>query len=202
MSRGGLRCGAGRPGWRRKCEHRYGLDVRVLKRKGCLAVGSYTGWHWSRDGEQIANIGIRAYSNFLELVYTWTPYGDEPRPVICRVELVTTACTYGGSRQWFRCPVCARRCAKIYGLSRTGGFACRVCERLAYSSEAEDRLDRLWRKQHKLEAKLDANWCRPKRMRLRTYERLQHAIIDVVVAREDEFEVRSAALLAQLGGRW
>lgn len=36
------------------------------------------------------------------------------------------------------------------------------CQRVSYSSQSGDLIDRTWRKQQKLEARLGANWTRPK----------------------------------------
>src|SRR5215831_1881502 len=51
MGKGGSRFGAGRPGWRRKCEYLLALDVRVLARRWRLARGLSYSWAWSRGGE-------------------------------------------------------------------------------------------------------------------------------------------------------
>lgn len=60
----------------------------------------------------------------------------------------------------------------LFGLSRRGSFACRVCQRLAYACEAESPIDRCWRQQRKIEAKLAEEGERPKGMRNRTFARL------------------------------
>jgi hypothetical protein len=91
-------------------------------------------------------------------------------------------CNFGGARPWFQCPRCARQVAQLY--MRAGRFACRHCQRVAYSSQAEDVLDRTWRKQQRLEAKLGEYWRRPKGMRLRTYERLIDGVADCDERRE------------------
>jgi hypothetical protein len=57
MGSGGSRYGAGRPGWRRRCETMLSLDVRKLRRHGTLRPGTYA-WGWSRHGEQYGSVGI------------------------------------------------------------------------------------------------------------------------------------------------
>lgn len=82
-----------------------------------------------------------------------------------------TACNYGGSRPWFRCPRCRDRRAVLYD----GGesvFGCRRCMHLGHASETEDKFDRLERKRRKLEAKLGQHGDKPKWMRLATFEQL------------------------------
>lgn len=170
--RGGHRYNAGRPGWRRKCQHMLRFDLRQLTKKGRVAPGQSYGWYWSRDEEQIASIGVRTMADALLLDYTYTPSGSQSRAVTCRVRLTQTPCTLGGARSWFVCPDCGRRCRVLFGVSRHGSFACRVCQRLAYASEAESPIDRCWRAQRKLESRLTEDGERPKRMRRKTFERI------------------------------
>jgi hypothetical protein len=112
------------------------------------------------------------------------------------VDLIYKPCNFGGARPWFQCPRCARQVAQLY--MRAGRFACRHCQRVAYSSQAEDVLDRTWRKQQRLEAKLGEYWRRPKGMRQRTYERLLDGVRDCEERREAAFCVAAARLFAGL----
>ena len=90
-------------------------------------------------------------------------------PVEQRVLILTTPCHYGGARPWLACPRCNRRVAVIY--LRDGGFRCRHCNRVAYSSQQEDAIGRAWRKQAKLEVRLGEHWQRPKGMHHTTHKR-------------------------------
>jgi hypothetical protein len=184
MSTGGYRYGAGRPGWRRKCEHLVSLDVRQLHRKRLLRPGSLFGWHWSCGGEPSGNVSVYVEPDRLNLSYRWTPSGGEPQSRDTAFRLSQSSCHFGGFRHWFICKWCCRRCAIIYGVSGDGYFACRRCLKLGYSSEAEDLMDRLWRKQGKLEARLADDCQKPKWMRMRTYERIWTKI-DVIEERKD-----------------
>ena len=65
---------------------------------------------------------------------------------------------------------------------------------LAYMSEAEDTSGRLWRKQRKLEARLESDGGRPKWMRARTYERYLARIDAVEEARDADFFLSAARL--------
>jgi hypothetical protein len=203
MGTGGARYGAGRPGWRRKCEHTLPLDIRRLHRKGLLRTGAVFGWRWSSDDEPRGNIGIAVSDSSACLSYIWTP-GDERREMRYDVRIDRTPCYFGGLRSWFRCPRCSRRCAVLYGLSRRDGyFGCRRCLHLAYTSESECPLDRLWRKQRKLEARL--SWLggevpeRPKWMRQRTFERILSEIDLVEEAKDLNFMASFAPLCKRLG---
>jgi len=44
------------------------LDVNGLNKAGALVPGWYGGWQWTRDGEQVANIRIRAMEGSVALV--------------------------------------------------------------------------------------------------------------------------------------
>lgn len=54
--------------------------------------------------------------------------------------LTCTAQTFG-PRWWFTCPRCGRRCGSLYwlGYRDVGGWACRVCLGLKYTSSATHR---------------------------------------------------------------
>jgi hypothetical protein len=164
--------GAGRPGWRRKCEHLLRLDIRRIAQEGRLGPGSTFGRYWSCGGEPSGNITVTVHDGYVRLHYRWTPYGHESLEFDYQVGLARTSCHYGGSRPWFVCPRCYTRRAVLYGTANDGRFGCRYCMRLGYASEAESRVDRINRKSHKLEAKLGKDGERPKWMRWRTYERI------------------------------
>ena len=48
------------------------------------------------------------------------------------INFVETKCNYGGTRWWFECPKCQRRCAKLY--EKRDNFYCRMCLNLEYAS--------------------------------------------------------------------
>ena len=134
--------------------------------------------------------------NALTLRYTFTVH-DLARDVIERVSIAHTPCPYGGSRPWFHCTRCPRRVAVLY--LRQGVFACRHCQRVAYSSQSDDALDRMWRKQAKIEARLGDNWRRPKGMRQCTYQRLIGTLNDCEVRRENAFAAFASRLFGGAG---
>jgi hypothetical protein len=202
MGRGGSRYGAGRPGWRRKCEQSMPLDIRRIHRKRLLSPGTSFGWQWKQDGERIGSISLAMRENSIQFWYTWTASGGDPKRMVYEVAIERTRCRYGGSRSWFRCPWCYRRCALLYGLSRDGYFACRICLRLAYASETEGPIDRCWRQQRKIEAKLTEEGERPKRMRQRTFDRLCQKW-EAIEERKDALWLPSFLRLARrLGMDW
>ena len=170
MGKGGARYGAGRPAYKVKGEQLQRLDVRELARKGLLKGTRTFTWSWNRGGEPTGSIAVWVANDALTLRYTTTINGDRSDMAV-PVALRFAACNFGGTRPWFECPRCSKRVAVLY--LRSGRFACRHCQRVAYSSQSEDTMARMWRKQGKIEARLDDDGKRPKGMRLRTYERLR-----------------------------
>lgn len=187
---GGSRYGAGRPGWHAKAEGCFRIDVRQFKQRGLLFPGAdFTWrWHYGSGGEQAGSIGVRVEQRQLTLQFSVNGANAGHA-----VELDRTACTFGGSRTWFRCPHCHRRCLVLY--LRGGTFRCRRCGRVAYTSQSEDVIGRSWRRQQRLEARLGPYGARPKRMHRATYERLRAAVWACEEQREDEI----ARVLARLG---
>jgi hypothetical protein len=186
MGRGGMRFGAGRPAYRAKAEQLRRIDVRQWAARGYLHGACSFSWSWHRGEEHTGTIGVYVHGpDALTLCYTCTLDGVA-RDVVERLGIVSTPCRYGGARQWFLCPCCARRVALLYMRGQT--FACRHCKRVAYSSQSEDAIDRMWRKQSKIEARLDANGQRPKGMRRANYERLRDKVWDCEWRREELLE--------------
>jgi hypothetical protein len=99
----------------------------------------------------------------------------------------------GGSRHWFECPSCGRRCRILYGGAR---FRCRLCRGAAYESQyqhgAMTVCELRWRIRERLEERgglnsrllgLDDGFPpKPPRMHWRTYRRLE-ALDDKLAAR-------------------
>lgn len=197
MGTGGVRTGAGRPGYRVKAEPLHRVDVREWARRGYLSGACNFSWRWTRGGENSGSIGVHVHTpDVLTLRYTLTQ-NEVRRDVVDRVSIVRTACPFGGTRPWFNCTRCARRVAVLY-LHR-GGFACRHCQRVAYSSQSESVMSETWRKQRKIEARIGPNWVRPKSMRQLTYARLMDKLADCVMRRDRACSVAVARLYAMLG---
>jgi hypothetical protein len=157
-----------------------------------LKGASSFAWSWHRGGDPAGSIGVWVDSlHALTLRYSVNKNGDR-RDVAQRVNLLQTSCPYGGARQWFACPCCSRRVALLY--LRWGRFACRQCQRVAYASQSEDVLGRMWRKQSKIEARLGEYWRRPKGMRRRTYARLLAVVTECERRRDDALEVLAGRL--------
>lgn len=186
MSRGGARWGAGRPGHKAIGEQLQRVDVRLWARRGDLSKPGHFVWTWRRGEERAGSVSVWVNSpQSVTLKYVLTVNGNQ-QTVSNHIGLDHVPCRFGGTRPWFTCPCCARRVALLY-LHR-GRFACRHCQRVAYASQSEDEMARMWRKQSRLEARLGDHWTRPKGMRQRTYQRLFDAMLDCEQRREMAFD--------------
>ncbi len=197
MSRGGMRYGAGRPGHRAKAEHMQRVDIRLWRRGGYLLAGRSFTWRWNRDGDPAGSIGVQVNGADLLQLHYMVGDGDQRRDGSQTIRLDRSSCTFGGTRPWFVCPCCHRRAGLLF--MRWGRFACRTCQQVAYASQSCDGIDRLWRKQAKIEARLGKHWQRPKGMWQRTYQRLKGGLIDCEVRREDAIAVAMARLFGGVG---
>ena len=161
--------GSGRPSGsgRDKVEYSRSIDVNRLNREGCLRSGWAGGWQWTRDGEKVASINMRADEGSLHLSYRVRIGGADWQEVAETVRIVLLPCRYGGARPYFICPgvvsgmACGRRVAKLHGPGRY--FLCHRCYRLAHASQNEAVWDRGLR--------------RANQVRRRTYERLRDQVL-------------------------
>lgn len=193
MGRGGLRWGAGRPGYKIKAEHSHRIDIGMWHRGGYLRAGRSFTWRWHRGDEPTGNIGVLVHgADSLALQYM-VGSDDQRRDGSQTIRLAHTACNYGNSRPWFVCPACQRRAGVLY--MRAGRFACRHCQRVAYSSQSEDVMGRMWRVQQKVEAQLGEYWQRPKGMRQGTYRALINRLSEAEARRDEAFEAIACRLL-------
>jgi len=154
------------------------LDVRRWARAGMLRPGDYGGWQWTRNGEVVAAIRMRAEVDRIVLMYRHRSGGDDWRHEQYPVRVVHTPCNLGGSRPWFVCPAfgCGRRVAILYGGAI---FACRHCYQLAYASAREDAGERAARRAERIRERLgwdsgilNGHGDKPKWMRWRTFYHL------------------------------
>ena len=155
------------------------IDARWLQRQGMLAPGMTSTLRWSRGGQTVASIQVRAETGHVILSYRSQSHGGEWKAMEYPVFLDWTDCHLGGRRAWFRCPAqgCGRRVALIYGGAI---FACRHCHQLAYASQREAGYDRAARKADRLRDKLgwepgilNGGGAKPKGMHWRTFKRLK-----------------------------
>lgn len=193
MGKGGMRLGAGRPGYRAKAEQLRRVDIRIWRKRGYLTPGMLFSWAWHRGDEATGSIAVQVHdAHSLALLYS-VGAGDDQRDGSQTIRLARTPCPYGSTRPWFVCPLCQRRAGVLF--MRWGRFACRHCQQVSYASQAEDVMARMWRKQAKIETRLGEDWQRPRGMRRRTHEALLEALLDCEDRREEAFCVRVARML-------
>lgn len=201
MSTGGSRVGAGRPRVRGICEQSMPFDIRELVRRKLLQPGTSFPWHWYRGEERIGTIDVRARTDAVIVNYTWSPIRGGTRHVECVLGIDYCAGGFG-SRPMFWCPECRGRCAIVY----FGGiaFACRKCRKLGYASEAENLIDRLWRKQKKIERRLAGGadeWdgAKPNGMHQSTFDRFAEALDRIEHEKSLAFTLNCLPLLMKIG---
>ncbi len=197
---GGFGSGRGQSGRNTTSDCR-ALDVRGLQRDGLLTPGRAFGWNWTRDGETVASIQVRAETDRIILNYRHKIGGTDWQPMDYPVRLAWRNCTLGGRRVWLLCPArgCGRRVALLY-LGGSGIFACRHCYKLAYASQRENDGDRAMRRADRIRERL--GWVagilhgeggRPKGMHRATFERL-------LAEHNDFVNVSMAAVMQKFGG--
>jgi hypothetical protein len=105
-------------------------DAGLITGSGALPIAD------GRQG-QSANAWIEGHGDYV-LITVHAGWGD----VYQGVALTETPCHYGGSRKWFICPDCRRRCGVLY-VGRS--IACRNCHGLTYASQYEAPRERMRR---------------------------------------------------------
>lgn len=158
----------------------HSLDANWLNRNGYLTQGRRSSVRWMRGERETGNIGLRAESGQLVLVYRSRLYGEEWEDVEEPVRLTWTPCNYGGQRPWFVCPGanCGRRVGVIYGRGKY--FLCRHCYDLAYESQRGVPRHRLLTKVQNIRQQLGGSRnvfepfpMKPKGMHQSTYNKLR-----------------------------
>src|SRR3990172_7715768 len=76
------------------------LDVRRWAREGMLRPGYWGGWQWTRNGEVMASIQMRAEVDRVILTYRHRNGGGDWKDEQYPVRIVRTSCNLGGSRPW------------------------------------------------------------------------------------------------------
>ncbi|PNE11410.1 MAG: hypothetical protein CR217_09000 [Beijerinckiaceae bacterium] len=180
-----------------------------LQKTGCLSAGWSGGWQWTRDGEKVAWINLRAAADRLHLAYRVRIAGGEWQDVEEAVRIVRVPCRLGGARSYFICPgvvngvACGRRVAKLHGPGRY--FLCRHCYHLAHASQSEREWDRALRRANKIRQRLggDPGMAapfpkKPKGMWRRTYERLCEQAFEAEMLADEAFAISADRLLARI----
>ena len=153
------------------------LDVNRQHRRGDLN-GAWRVIAWTCGGEPAGSIEFRMVNpNTAELSFVRCVDDGPPTPVTQRVLLSRTACHFGGTRPWWRCPSCWRRVGSLY---RHDWFVCRHCLGVGYASQREGERRRALRTARRIRERLDGSlnldWAfppKPRGMHWQTYRRLR-----------------------------
>jgi hypothetical protein len=203
--------GSGRPSGsgRDTVESCWSLDVCRLHKMGCLQPAWSGGLQWTRGGERVAWMGLRAEADRVHLSYRVRINGGEWENVAEAVRIVRVPCRFGGSRPYFICSgvvdgvACGRRVAKLHGAGRY--FLCRHCYRLGHASQNECAGQRALRRASKIRQRLGGEPGtaapfpqKPPNMWRSTYERLRHQASDAEITGNDELAMQAVRLLARL----
>jgi hypothetical protein len=172
---GGYNSGGGRLA--QKTDDFLDVDLASLKRLGMLREGYRGMLSWHRRGNEIGSIGVKVHDQSIDLHFRHKPYGEDWRSVEQTIWLDTTPAGFGGTRYWFLCPRCSRRCRILYGGAL---FVCRKCRALVYESQYEPffysshkRIERLRRRLGNTDGdSWDLPPEKPKGMHWKTYGKL------------------------------
>jgi len=167
------------------------IDVRRLARDGFLVPGARRRLHWLSGGEVLGTITVTAGSTFVDIIGEGGAAG-----VGETVTLTESDCNLGGTRPWWLCPSCDRRCALIY-IDIDKALRCRECLRAVYLVSTLGRSDRRQDRVEKTRARLhfDASGhaVKPEGMHLKTWLRrwqehdaARQAVVDEVAAWVDK----------------
>jgi hypothetical protein len=140
------------------------LDVNVLSRRGALVPRTAHDLRWMRNGQLLATVALSASDDALRATTIRTTIN---------LMIERTRCHFGGTRAWWRCPLCARRAEVLYLTSQWG---CRTRLALSYAVCREEPHVRALRHAQKFSERFNGT-----RMRRHTYEclsREQAALID------------------------
>jgi hypothetical protein len=172
-----------------RVEHYLPLDVRQVAVYGLLKPGIEASILLrSADGRNVATANLDIGSDRLCLCLS-----DSLRAVPSEIRFERAPCRFGGTRPWFHCPRCNSRRAVLYGLDDHGSFSCRRCMSLVYSSQDETKMDRLRRRQSRIQAKLAGPYRmgRPKRQHWATFRRISRDL-NSVLAKQNHLRAESA----------
>lgn len=189
-------------------EHFVALNIRELQKHDGLDPGEAYNLHKYKRGDKCGVFSVVVYEDYLELRYLARNHQQTRFPTQI-INLTRTPCNFGGYRPWFLCPgdQCGRRVAILYG---PHSMLCRHCRGIAYQSQREDKLQRMFRKLRSIEASYTGrrnesapmDQTRPMGMHYRTFKRLQEKhqllITDIQFAQIEEIR-RLDDLLAEYG---
>lgn len=170
----GLVSGRGRAA--RQVDEFLKLDMADIDQVG-FTLGHEGCFNWRAGSKIVASVSFKMALNRIYLKYTVRGVPKQQN-VLC----LFTDQKLGGSRRWFECPSCSRRCRILYGLE---SFLCRQCCSATYPSQYAGTYlselaaaDRALRKIDRFARSNGIFPEKPKGMHWRTYRSLEAAFYD------------------------
>jgi hypothetical protein len=152
------------------------LDIRELKRRDVLLSGKSTTFTITRNGRLVGRLSVMSGPDGLSWNYQSADPHQEAGSSGGQIEIVDTACHFGSTRPWFRCPLCHKRVAILYFTD--SDLICRSCGHFNYASQQLTALDYKLKQVASRRAKLGAGDMffhklsrieKPKHIRYTTY---------------------------------
>ena len=168
--------GAGGAGGKDTTEDHNKIDIRWLKKQGCLTPGTISALSWSTtygSGEtrQKGSIVYRMEADHMTLAYRYRAKEDKWQDVEQVVRFDRTPCNYGGSRTWFLCPEGVQRRVAMCFTAPGSTFFAGIAITFVIPVNRNLKTDRLMRRQRKIRKRLGASknltipiWEKPKGM--------------------------------------
>ena len=133
-------------------------------------------WHSSRTKKETGSVYIWADAGGITVDYTWSANNEPSRPMQERIEWAWLRVGYG-TRAYFSCPVCGRRCGRI--MFRAGRWVCKKCAGACSDTENDRPHYRLMGRYQKIRRER-LGWepgedygFKPKGMHQKTFDRLR-----------------------------
>lgn len=159
------------------------IDINILNRKGALSEGK-SGFVEITTSLRSCHFHFKVSESEITFTYEASHENEQLQRYEYEVPITWTQCNYGGSRPWFCCPKCDRRCGILYIGKISLHFLCRNCQRLCYQSQLENELGIIVQRINYYKKRLGlTGWAsaggllmRPKYMRLLTFIKLGYAL--------------------------
>ena len=147
-------------------------DCLALDSNRLARQGAFSGYHVATN---VSWSGGSAISVIYSQGTLQLQYNMRDKPNNQEVDVLESACHFGGVRYYFSCPRCFRKVCKLRFAST--GFYCRQCNQLPYYTQQCGHLDGLIHKHKKLQTTL--NDSSKQTMRMNNRMRLTNQLCDV-----------------------
>ena len=153
------------------------LSANRMAKAGVFREGWSGRWNWADgNGQTTGWIWINGGQDEIRLNFNFRTGGGEWQSINQTVILTRVLKPFGSDQPYFLCSRCGCRALHLYGSQAR--FLCRKCSGLVHASTRERHSDRATRQAHKIRRRLGAELGmddpapRPKKMHLKTYQRL------------------------------